>query len=211
MNATLVLVFAITLSALIPSVGTAERETPYKDFYFTIPESMTQTRPPNSEIPVLLGSPGGYPTFNIVVSSTRYDPRAVDIERHSQRTIEEYRKIGLTDAAISGVENVAISELTLPVVKIHYSLSGVWYQAAVAYVPAATKHFVLTYIDLQEAYDRNSALLNSIYRSFRVAESQRLPPLREDDESKNWSDLLVFLGVLVAGSVLYIAIRKLDA
>jgi hypothetical protein len=175
-------------------------------FSISIPGNFIQSSPPNPAVLLSLRSSQGFPSFNVVVNATRYDPRGMNLNVHSGRILEEYRKIGLTDAIIVQIGSHRIAELDLPIVEIQYTLQTQIYRAAVAYVPGVTEHFILTYIDTNATFESRRHLLNNLYNSLSIFPSQRLVEQSQEPTDTRTGKYWVYVSILLLVGVIGIGI-----
>jgi hypothetical protein len=111
---------------------------------------------------------GGFPTITVTVHPGALE-RTRSLQTYADEVLSNYRKIGLIDATVLKTSQVAVgkSGTTAPQVVLTYSNGGTAYVSAVTLITAETHHYITTYLDTKEAFEKGASALDVVLTSFQ--------------------------------------------
>lgn len=144
----------------------------------------------------------GYPSFNIVVQPGTYKALAQSDEKQKQAILNDYNKVGITDASPIHSFFARIGERNAYTLEIEYSSQNERYISSVTITSGKGKYYVLTYIDRADKFSANRELRNFLLDNFKLWGSQSQPNMPNHGGSP-FSFLILAALIIIIGFLSY--------
>lgn len=120
---------------------------------------------PTGTLLLLTSAQGGYPTLNVIVQPGLFNEPPGAPKEISEKTLNEYRAVGLTDARVLRPYIAPIANTPSLTVEIQYSNNGEQLISAVSYLNNVDRYFIITYIDRAADFYRNKRIREDLVNS----------------------------------------------
>jgi hypothetical protein len=136
-------------------------------FSVAYPDSFEVLPPPSPSVGLLLKPKSdGFPTFNILAIPGANEPS--NGQGEDQSLVDNYRGVGILDAAVISSSKTAISGIEAYAAQVTYHNGGEAFISSVAIVPGIGRHYVLTFIDTAESFEKHRNLRDQLWAAFQA-------------------------------------------